>query len=89
MDTFAQYRLTDYSFIEKYQKRMGIENFRKYRDDVYRYLAKMKVGEKFSIEARVKEENFDIFIKIVCAYILSGNYNYEFTGDYKHVKRNA
>ena len=89
MESLAKYRLNDFSYIEFYQERMGIENFRKYRNDVFIYLENMKVGEKYSIEAKVKKENFDLFIKIVCTYILYGKPNYSFTNDYKHVKRNA
>jgi hypothetical protein len=87
MDTFAQYRLNDYSFIGEYEQRMGKENFRKYRDDVYIHLTNMKPGEKFSVEQKLRAENIDLFIKIVCLFILDNHYDYEFTNDYKHVKR--
>lgn len=89
METFAQYRLNDYSFIPEYEQRMGKDYFRKYRDDVYIHLMKMKVGDRFSVEKLVKEENLDLFIKIVCLFILEGHPDYDFTNDYKHVRRNA
>ncbi|MDR1116614.1 MAG: hypothetical protein LBL33_10820 [Tannerella sp.] len=89
MDSFAQYRLNDYSFIGEYERRMGTEYFRKYRDDVYIHLAKMNPGDRFSVEILVKKENLDLFIKLVCLFILEGNPDYEFTDDYKNVKRNA
>lgn len=89
MESFKQYRLNDYSFIEEYEKKMGQNYFRKYRDDVYIFLINMKVDEKFSIERNVKKENFDLFIKIICLFILEGHPDYEFTNDYKFVKRNA
>jgi hypothetical protein len=89
MESFAQYRLNDYSFIGEYERRMGKDYFRKYRDEVYIHLMSMKPGDRFSIETLVKEENLDLFIKIVCLFILEGHPNYEFTDDYKHVKCNA
>jgi hypothetical protein len=89
MESFAKYRLTDYSFIEEYEQRMGKEHFRKYRDGVYIHLTGMKAGEKFAVEKPVKKENLDLFIKTVCLFILEGNPYYEFSDDYKYVKRNA
>ncbi|MDR2915591.1 MAG: hypothetical protein LBV74_12290 [Tannerella sp.] len=89
MESFVQYRLNDYSFIPEYEQRMGKDNFRKYRDDVFIRLTEIKVGESFSIEKYVKKENLNLFIKIVCYFITMGNSNYEFTDDYKYVKRNA
>lgn len=89
MSNLEKYRLTNYSFIEEYEKKMGIDYFRKYRDDIYRFLVSMKIGDRFSIERNVKVENIDLFIKIVCMFILAGNTAYEFSNDYKFVIRNA
>ena len=89
MAGYEQYRMTDWGWIETYQHKMGSEQFRTYRDDVYALLLRMKPGESFDIEAKVKVENIDLFIKIVCSFITEDNNNYDFTNDYKKVRCHA
>ena len=69
MAGYEQYRMTDWGWVETYQHKMGTEQFRTYRDDVYALLLRMKPGESFDIDAKVKVENIDLFIKIVCSFI--------------------
>ena len=68
---------------------MGIDLFRSYRDDVYALLLGMNPGDSFDIDSYVKFENIELFIKIVCSFISEGNYNYDFTKDYKKVRCHA
>lgn len=81
--------MTDWGWVETYQHKMGSEQFRAYRDDVYALLLRMKPGESFDIDAKVKVENIDLFIKIVCSFISEDNNNYDFTTDYKKVRCHA
>lgn len=89
MAGYEQYRMTDWGWVETYQHKMGIEQFRTYRDEVYALLLRMKPGESFDINAKVKVENIDLFIKIVCSFITEDNNNYDFTNDYKKVRCHA
>ena len=89
MAGYEQYRMTDWGWVETYQQKMGSEQFRSYRDDVYALLLRMKPGDSFDIDAKVKVENIDLFIKIVCSFITENNYNYDFTTDYKKVRCHA
>lgn len=86
MDSYAIYRLEDWSWVEFYQQRMGEEAFREYRDSVYRKLLSLQPGNLFNIEEKVKVENRDLFIKICCAFIQEGHPEYVFSEDYKKIR---
>ena len=88
MLSYEQYRMTDWGWIGIYQSRMGNDQFRKYVNAIYKELMAMKVGQTFAIDTTVKEENRELFIKIVCMFIQEGNSDYEFSSNYKIVKRN-
>lgn len=87
MDSYAIYRLADWDWINIYKQKMGVSRFHDYVNDVYGELIRMKVGNSFSLESNVKEENRELFIKIVCMFIQEGNPDYEFSKDYKYVIR--
>lgn len=88
MQSYEQYRMTDYGWIGIYQSRMGADQFKQYVNLIYKELMAMKVGETLVIESTVKAENRELFIKIVCMFIQEGNPDYEFSSNYKIVKRN-
>lgn len=69
MDSYARYRMTDWNWIAIYKEKMGVDLFREYVNGVYNELLNMKVDRSFSLEATVKEENRELFIKIVCMFI--------------------
>ena len=87
MDSYARYRMTDWNWIAIYKEKMGVDLFREYVNGVYNELLNMKVDCSFSLEATVKEENRELFIKIVCMFIQEGNYDYDFSQDYKFIRR--
>jgi hypothetical protein len=78
--------MNDYDWIDTYQQKMGKEAFRQYRNSVYEMLMGMRPGEYFTIDDHVKTENIDLFIKMVCLFIVEGNHQYDFTNDYKKVR---
>lgn len=86
MDTYETYKLIDWDWIQVYKTRMGKEAFQQYVNDVYRLLLTMLPGKPFNIEEKVREENRELFIKIVCMFISEGNGNYGFSDDYKKVR---
>lgn len=87
MDSYIQYRLNDkdWSWVELYQRRMGNEAFREYRDNVYRKLMAMQPKSSFDIEKNVREDNRDIFIKLCCLFMNEGNPGYKFSPNYKQI----
>lgn len=86
MDSYAIYRLEDWSWVETFQHRMGEDAFKKYRDDVYRKLLSMQPDSNFNIEEKVREENRELFVKLCCAFIQEGNPGYSFSENYKIIK---
>lgn len=86
-ESYARYRLVDWDWIQVYKQKMG-DDFRIYVNEVYKRLLSMKVGEIFSISEKVKVENIDLFVKIVCMFIQEGNSDFVFSDDFKKVKRN-
>ena len=86
MEGYETFKMIDWGWVLIYQQKMGIDLFRSYRDDVYALLLGMNPGDSFDIDSYVKFENIELFIKIVCSFISEGNYNYDFTKDYKKVR---
>lgn len=86
MDSYAMYRLEDWSWVEVYLRRMGDEPFREYRDNVYKKLQSLSPGSSYNIEDHVKKDNIEVFVKICCAFILEGHSNYSFSDDYKIIR---
>lgn len=66
---------------------MGADQFREYVDSVYSEFLSMKVSCSLSLEATVKEEDRELFIKIVYMSIQKGDCNYDFSQDYKLMRR--
>lgn len=86
-ESYAMYRLVDWDWIQVYKQKMG-DDFRVYVNEVYKKLLSMKAGEVFSIADKVRVENIDLFVKIVCMFIQEGNSDFVFSDDFKKVKRN-
>ena len=87
MDSYAHCRLNNWSWMQQYRDQLGDAEYTHYIDTVYTALMNMKIGHRFVIANNVKSENIDLFIKITCMFILEGNYEYEFTNDYKAINR--
>ncbi len=86
MDSYAIYRLEDWSWVELYQRRMGDDAFREYRDAVYKKLLSLNPGSSYDIEGHVKTENVELFVKICCSFILEEHPNYSFSDNYKLIR---
>ena len=87
MDSYAAYRLVDWDWIGRYKEKMGHGRFMDYVDAIYSELMGMPVGGTFSLESNVREENRELFVKIVCMFILEGHSDYSFSDNYKIVIR--
>jgi hypothetical protein len=76
-------------FAEKYIAKIGKDNFLYYSEDVSRRLETMKNGEIFDIIKNVKEENYELFIKIACFIIALHNSKYSswfFSDDFTKIE---
>lgn len=93
MVALKKYKLTnDHSWYYKYEKLMGEHKLNTYISRVYSTLWNMKPGERFEIDKRVKEENFELFIKTACWFMddyFKGNPNdnFFFSEDYSIIYR--
>lgn len=69
MKNLTQYIPQDHSWIKDYQKKMGADELGKYYNRVFLKMYNMKEDERLNIINIVKEENFDVFMKCLCAAI--------------------
>ncbi len=65
---------------------MGEDKLYKYKNQVYKKLLSLKVGQSISILEWVKPENYDLFIKIACCFILETKGCYYFYKNYTIIK---
>lgn len=87
MDSYVAYRLVDWDWISQYKEKMGHDQFMDYVNAIYSELINMPIGKTFSLDSNVKEENRELFVKIVCMFILEGHSDYSFSDNYKIVIR--
>lgn len=66
----SRYRLTDPSQLDPFKAKMGERQFYNYAIAVYKRLFAMKPGEAYDITKKVAEENWEMFIKIACCYMV-------------------
>lgn len=56
--------------MERYINEMGRAAYNKYECKIYLLLSAMLPGEEFDIVKNVKKENYDLFIKIACRFMI-------------------
>lgn len=78
--------LTDDTWIKEYAASMGEDKLYNYKNEVYKLLFNLKVGQSLSIIKWVKPENFDLFIKIACCFMSETNQCYFFYDNYTTIK---
>lgn len=84
---YSKHRLTDYFWQSFWERKLGKEEFDRYKNKVYAFLIRMPEGTKRDIDHLCKEETRDLFIKLVCQYIDEGNTNVQFSEDYTEIKK--
>lgn len=83
MESYAKYRLTSEREFDKYREKMGKQAFDAYLTRLYDYVISMKPGQKFLISSMVKEENVDLFVKLLCLFIwMHGTNTFIFSDDF-------
>lgn len=85
MKDLSLYRLNNYSELQTFLSENDNKTFHAYRELVYVRMNSLKPGHSFKIRSKVKEENFELFIKTVCLYILESadKCNIIFSDDYE------
>lgn len=82
----SKYRLIDWDWQLVYVAQMGEESYNAYACKVWGALDRLRENEYYNVEKQVKEERWDLFIKLCCQYILTHS-EYEFSNDYTKIIR--
>lgn len=78
--------LTDDTWIKHYAAKMGETELYNYKNEVYKMLYNLQVGQWVSIPKLVKPENTDLFVKIACCFISESKASYFFYDQYTIIK---
>lgn len=87
----SSYRLNADSELDEY--RQDLHKFVLFQRDVYNMLDGLAVGDSITVCDVVVPESLDVFIKVVCLYILLHQYDgfeaakVEFTSDFRRIYR--
>lgn len=84
----ATFRLNTWSDFDKYLIGSDRSSFWKFVDKVYFELNKLPPKGSINITRDVHPNAIEKFIKICCMFICEGHPEYEFSNDYKTLKRN-
>lgn len=83
-------RLNSESQLNPYIQKMGWPQFKAYMERVYNKIESMKPGDRFRIDDLVVEENRDLFIKLLCLFvIMHGTATYYFSNEYTWFYKNG
>lgn len=74
---YSKHKLTNEDGLKVYYTRQFLKqssyvSFWSYTEGIYNIITSMVEGESFDVDNIVSEENRDAFIKILCAFMLSG-----------------
>lgn len=88
MQTLIKYRLNSLTEIEAIRLKIGNDKFATYQATVNKLLRAMQPGNVFSIPDKVKPANQEVFIKVVCLYMIetAGDCNVILSDDYTHIR---
>lgn len=81
--SFIPESVSDRSWLEKYEAKMGEKELMSYKNNVYHFLNELKVGQSINVEDWCEPENYDLFTKIAFCFILEQNGEYRFENGYK------
>lgn len=74
---YSAHKLTDESQLKTYyqnilETKSGKISFWQYAENLYRKIAMMVPGETIKVDDLVDEKNRDLFIKLICGFMISG-----------------
>lgn len=91
---FTKHRLTNEADLMPYTKqtfriRGGIVSYWHYAEHLYKRIIYMAPGEVLVVDDLTEEENRDVFIKTLCAFMLNGvAQDFKFNSTYTELRRN-
>jgi len=86
MQDLTPYILTNIQEIHDLEAKHG-QRFKDYLNKVYLKLMQMPYGGSFDIAKSIKEPNLELFIKCACLFVLESKGTYEFTDEYRVIRR--
>lgn len=92
MINLKKYRLNQDSELDKFRD-PDPERFYRFQSKVYTLLDSLGIGDKIDIEEKINPASYEVFVKVVCAYILMHRVDglsasfIEFSEDYAYIYR--
>lgn len=81
--SFIPESVSDRSWLESYEAKMGEKELMSYKNKVYHFLNELKVGQSINVEDWVEPKSYDLFMKIAFCFMLEQNGEYRFENGYK------
>jgi hypothetical protein len=79
-----RYRLTDYTWFNRFYSKLGHEHFWDFFNRVYDSIDLLEPGKKYDL-MNVTKGNQELFVKIACMYINDFGNGVEFSHDWKYL----
>jgi len=81
-----RYRLTDWSWFDRYYNKLGSEAYWAFTNKVYSTIDGLQLGHKYNL-MNISDGNKELFVKIACEYIIDHGgadvCGVEFSNDWK------
>ena len=81
--SFIPESVSDRSWLESYEAKMGEKELLSYKNKVYHFLNKLEVGQSINVEDWCEPESYDLFMKIAYCFLLEQKGEYRFENGYK------
>ena len=81
--SFIPESISDRSWLESYEAKMGEKELMSYKNKVYHFLNELKVGQSINVEDWCDPKSYDLFMKIAFCFMLEQNGEYRFENGYK------
>ena len=81
--SFIPESVSDRSWLESYEAKMGEKELMSYKNKIYDFLNKLEVGQSINVEEWCHADNYDLFMKIAFCFLLERNGEYRFEDGYK------
>lgn len=81
--SFIPESISDRSWLESYEAKMGEKELMSYKNKVYHFLNELKVGQSINVEDWCAPKSYDLFMKIAFCFMLEQNGEYRFENGYK------
>lgn len=87
MENLSQYKMKDFSEIQKIKNDFGEKKFTEVVNSIYDRLLQMHPGWHYKIREAWNVNDYSILIKIICLFISEGNGDYSFSDNFETIRR--